>query len=44
MDEWTNILKDIVQNEDIKKGLGVTNVENKTRENYLRYFDHVNKD
>lgn len=33
-------LRDIIQKEDIKKGLGVENIEQKMKENVLRWFGH----
>ena len=36
-------LRDLIQNEDIKKGLGVENIEEKMKENVLRRFGHVQR-
>ena len=36
-------LKDKIQNKDIRKCLGVTKIEKKMKSNYLRRFEHVQR-
>jgi len=36
-------MKDKVRNEDIRTKIGVAPLEEKMRENYLRWFDHVRR-
>ena len=38
-----NIMRDKMRNEDIRTKIGVLSIEEKMRENHLRWFDHVRR-
>ena len=38
-----NTIKDKIRNEEIRKKVGVAPIENKMRENHLRWFGHIRR-
>ena len=43
MDDGRETLTNRIQNEDVRKRLGVANIEKKMKENFLKWFRHVQR-